>query len=91
MSGVTSKGYPAERRERAVRTAGEVGSDYESEWAAMPKVAQLLGIGRPETVRKGCRRAEVDAGHPRYGYRRLQALMVREGYLVNHKRVQAVP
>jgi transposase len=40
----------------------EVRSDHESEWAAMTKVAQLLGVGTPETVRKWCRRAEVDAG-----------------------------
>lgn len=29
----------------------------------MVRVAQLLGIGTPETVRKWCRQAEVDAGH----------------------------
>lgn len=28
------------------------------------------------------------AAHPRYGYRRLHALLAREGYRVNHKRVQ---
>ena len=26
--------------------------------------------------------------HPRYGYRRLHALLIREGFTVNHKRVQ---
>ena len=62
MSGSTSKRYPVELRERAVRMVGEVRADHESEWAAMTKVAELLGIGTPETVRKWCRQAEVDAG-----------------------------
>ena len=62
MSGATSKRYPVELRERAVRMVGEIRADHESEWAAMTQVAQLLGIGTPETVRKWCRQAEVDAG-----------------------------
>jgi transposase len=41
---------------------GEIRADHESEWAAMTRVAELLGIGTPETVRKWCRQAEVDAG-----------------------------
>ena len=40
----------------------EIRAEDDSEWAAMGKVAELLGIGTPETVRKWCRRAEVDAG-----------------------------
>ncbi|MCW2838486.1 MAG: transposase, partial [Marmoricola sp.] len=55
MSGRTSKRYPVELRERAVRMVAEIRSDHESEWAAMTQVAQLLGVGTPETVRKWCR------------------------------------
>jgi transposase len=62
MSGSTSKMYPAELRERAVRMVAEIRADHESEWAAMSKVAELLGVGTPKTVRKWCRQAEVDAG-----------------------------
>ena len=62
MSTSTSKRYPLELRERAVRMVAEVRGDHESEWAAMTRVAELLGIGTPETVRKWVRQAEVDAG-----------------------------
>ena len=31
-------------------------------WAAIAQVAQLLGIGTPETVRECCRWTEVDGG-----------------------------
>ena len=54
--------YPQEMRERAVRMVAEVQADHDSEWAAMEQVAQLLGIGSAETVRKWVRRAEVDGG-----------------------------
>ena len=62
MSGSTSKRYPAELRERAVRMAAEIRPDHESDWAAMTPVATLLGVGTPETIRKWCRQAEVDGG-----------------------------
>jgi transposase len=41
---------------------GEIRADHESEWAAMTKVAQLLGVKTPETVRQWVRQGEVDAG-----------------------------
>ncbi len=62
MSGSTSKRYPVELRERAVRMVSEIRSDHESDWAAMTQVATLLGVGTPETIRKWCRQADVDGG-----------------------------
>ena len=55
MSERSSKRYPVELRERAVRMVTEVRGDQESEWAAMTRVAQLLGVGTPETVGKWVR------------------------------------
>ena len=37
----------------------EIRDDHESEWAAMTQVAELLGVGSAETVRKWCRQAEA--------------------------------
>jgi transposase len=54
--------YPPELRERAVRLVAECRADHGSEWEAMRSVAEKLGIGTTETVRKWVRRAEVDAG-----------------------------
>ncbi len=51
---------------RVARASGpdvaEVRGDQESEWAAMTRVTELLGVGTPETVRKWCRQDQVDAG-----------------------------
>jgi transposase len=62
MSGNTSRRYSPELKERAVRMVGEIREEHESDWQAMARVAELLGVGTPETVRKWCRQAEVDAG-----------------------------
>ena len=54
--------YPPELRERAVRLVAECRPDHASDWEAMRSVAQKLGIGTTETVRKWVRKAEVDDG-----------------------------
>jgi transposase len=41
----------------------EVTPDYPSQWAAITAVAQKLGIGTAETLRKWVRRAEIDDGN----------------------------
>jgi transposase len=53
--------YPAELRERAVRMVAESTLEHETQWAAMRSVAQMLGIGSTETVRKWVRDAEARA------------------------------
>jgi transposase len=62
MAGRSTTRYSPELRERAVRMVAEVRADHDSEWAAMGRVAELLGIGTAETVRKWCRQAQVDGG-----------------------------
>jgi transposase len=62
MSGNTHKRYPAELKQRAVRMYAEVRPDQATDWAAMARVAELLGISTAETVRKWVRQAQVDAG-----------------------------
>ena len=60
--GRRSSNYPPELRERAVRMVAQVRPEYPSDWPAICAVAQKLGIGTAETLRKWVRQAEVDAG-----------------------------
>jgi len=62
MSGGSSRRYPPELRERAVRMVAEISEQHDSEWAAISEVARLLGVGCAETVRKWVRQAPVDTG-----------------------------
>ncbi len=57
----TTKRYPAEVRERAVRLVLEHRREYPTEWAAITSIAEKFGMGS-ETLRKWVRRAEVDDG-----------------------------
>ncbi len=62
MPGDSPKRYPPELRECAVGMVAAIKVGHGSESAAMAKVAELLGIGTPETVRKWVRRGEIDDG-----------------------------
>ncbi len=57
----TSKRYPVEVRERAVRMVFDHQDEYDSQWAAISSVATKLGM-TPETLRNCVRRAEIDEG-----------------------------
>lgn len=52
---VKGRQYPAELRERAVRLVRESVRDGRGEWEAMRSIADKLGVGSPETVRKWVR------------------------------------
>lgn len=41
---------------------GEIRAGHESQWAAMSKVGEVLGVGTSETVRMWCCQVQVDAG-----------------------------
>ena len=45
-----------------MRMVADIRADHESEWAAMTRVSELLGVGSAETVRKWVRQDQVDSG-----------------------------
>ena len=61
MSGSTKR-YPAELRERAVRMVAEVRHEHSSEWAAVESVAGKLGVGTPQTLPNWVRRGQIVTG-----------------------------
>ena len=62
MPGGSSRRYPPELRERAVRMVAEISNQHDSEWAAISEVARLLRVGCAETVRKWVRQGQIDTG-----------------------------
>ena len=62
MVGGSSRRYPPELRERAVRMVAEISNQHDSEWSAISEVARLLGVGCAETVRKWVRQDQIDGG-----------------------------
>jgi transposase len=58
----TSKRYPQELRERAVRMVVESRHEHASEWATVESVAAKLGIGTAQTLLSWVRRDQVDSG-----------------------------
>src|SRR5579875_2716025 len=74
--GKTSKRYPVEVRERAVRLVLEHRGEYETEWAAISSIALKMGC-TAETLSKWVRQAEVDRGS-RPGLSSAEAQRIKE-------------
>jgi transposase len=62
MSLPSSKRYPPELRERAVRMVAESRHEHASEWATIESVATKLGIGTAQMLHSWVRREQVDSG-----------------------------
>lgn len=58
---MSTKRYPDELKERAVRMVFECEKDYDSRYAAIKAVAKKLSVGA-ESLRTWVRKAEVEAG-----------------------------
>ena len=59
--GSTSRRYPPELKERAVRLVLETIEEEGDEFGVITRVAHQLAIG-PESLRKWVRKAQIDAG-----------------------------
>jgi transposase len=57
----TTKPYPAELRERAVRLVGEQAVEHGSQWSAIRSIAEKVGCNA-ETLRLWVRRSEREGG-----------------------------
>ena len=57
----TTKRYPGEVRERAVRLVFESAGSHGSQWAAIRSISEKIGC-TAETLRKWVRQAERDSG-----------------------------
>jgi transposase len=57
----TTKPYPAELRERAVRLVREQAAEHGSQWSAIRSIAEKVGCNA-ETLRLWVRRSERDRG-----------------------------
>jgi transposase len=62
MPGDSTRRYPQELKQRAVRMVAEIAGEHESEWAAMSRVAELLGVGTAERSASGCGRPRSTPG-----------------------------
>ena len=72
----TSKRYPVEVRQRAVRMVFEHRAEYETEWAAIGSIAAKMGM-TAETLRKWVRQEQVDSGR-RPGVSTAEAQRIKE-------------
>nr|P19771.1 RecName: Full=Insertion element IS986 uncharacterized 8.2 kDa protein; AltName: Full=ORFA1 [Mycobacterium tuberculosis]CAA36708.1 unnamed protein product [Mycobacterium tuberculosis] len=63
MSGGSSRRYPPELRERAVRMVAEIRGQHDSEWAAISEIARLLGVAARRRCVSGCARRRSMPAH----------------------------
>jgi transposase len=62
MSSGTSKRYPPELGERAVRMVAWIRHEHRLEWAAIESVVGKLGIGGAQTLHNWIGKSHVDSG-----------------------------
>jgi transposase len=62
MSANSSRRYPPEVRERAVRMVAEVRAQHDTEWAAMRAVAELLGWAQENSANRWAGEGDTAGG-----------------------------